>query len=159
MLRVSWLPKVTNGWVFKAGPFFSVARYLDDAAVDTGAAPPDFLYLSHGQGFVHLFEERMSRQVICFIDETESALPPKRQVEHLRILYGIQAQAWAQVVMATHSPILMALPNADVLEVTWHGIARVGFRETQHFKLWQSFTLGPDEFIPKALAAKADSGF
>jgi predicted ATPase len=54
-LRAAWLPKVTDGWFFKAESFFSVARYLDVAAQDVGAAGPDFLSHSHGEGFFALF--------------------------------------------------------------------------------------------------------
>lgn len=61
-LRASWLPKVTAGWFFRAESFFSVARFLDEAARDANAPPPDFLSWSHGEGFVRFFEERMSRQ-------------------------------------------------------------------------------------------------
>jgi predicted ATPase len=52
-LRASWLPKITNGWFFRAESFFSVARYLDEAALDdpSGPPPPDFLSHSHGEGF------------------------------------------------------------------------------------------------------------
>jgi predicted ATPase len=50
-LRAAWLPNVTNGWFFRAESFFSVARYLDAAAMGTGAMPPDFLSHSHGEGF------------------------------------------------------------------------------------------------------------
>lgn len=50
-LRGAWLPKITNGWFFRAESFFSVARYLDEAAVTSGGAPPDFLSHSHGEGF------------------------------------------------------------------------------------------------------------
>ncbi len=49
-LRASWLPKITNGWFFKAESFFTVARYLDRAAIEGMAAPPDFLSHSHGEG-------------------------------------------------------------------------------------------------------------
>jgi len=59
-LRASWLPKVGQGWFFRAESFFSVARYLDEAAIDAGApgGPPDFLSHSHGEGFMRFFEER-----------------------------------------------------------------------------------------------------
>ena len=56
-LRASWLPKITNGWFFRAESFFSVARYLDAAAFDEsgkpeiGPPPPDFLSHSHGEGW------------------------------------------------------------------------------------------------------------
>src|ERR1044072_6848445 len=53
-LRASWLPKITNGWFFRAESFFSVARYLDEMALKypLGGSPPDFLSHSHGEGFL-----------------------------------------------------------------------------------------------------------
>src|SRR5271165_2152336 len=66
-LRASWLPKITNGWFFRAESFFSVARYLDAAALEDTAnltPPPDFLSHSHGEGFLRSFEERCQRQGI-----------------------------------------------------------------------------------------------
>lgn len=158
-LRGGWLPKVTDGWFFKAESFFSVARYLDQAARDGGGSAPDFLSWSHGEGFIRFFEERMDRQGIYFMDEPESALSPKRQLELLRILNRVQEKAVSQVIMATHSPILMALPNARVLEVTRHGFDEVDYRETQHFKLYQSFTVDPEEFIAEALRDEDQSQF
>src|SRR5258708_1272768 len=50
-LRASWLPKITNGWFFRAESFFSVARYFDEAAIGAGP-PPDFLSNSPGEGFL-----------------------------------------------------------------------------------------------------------
>ena len=147
VLRVSWLPKVTTGWFFKAETFFSVARYLDEVASPFA----DFLSASHGEGFIRLFEERMARQGIYFMDEPESALSPQRQLELLRILNNIQERANSQVIMATHSPILMALPNARLLEITQSGISETSYRNTQHFKLYQAFTSDPEDFIEDAL--------
>lgn len=156
-LRASWLPKVTDGWFFKAESFFAVARYLDAVARDANVAPPDFLSSSHGEGFVRVFEERMSRQGIYFMDEPESALSPNRQLELLRILYRIAQSEVSQVIMATHSPILMALPGARVLEITRHRIDEIDFRQTRHFELYRSFTADPDGFIAAALAAGDDA--
>ena len=152
-MRAAWLPKVTNGWFFKAESFFSVARYLDDAAREdpTQPPPPDFLSWSHGEGFLRFFEERMSRQGIYFLDEPESALSPTRQLELLRVLHKIQQSANAQVIMATHSPILMAVPDARLLEVTRLGLFECDFRETAHFKLYQSFITDPEQFISNAI--------
>nr|WP_040450154.1 AAA family ATPase [Hoeflea phototrophica] len=159
VFRGAWLPRVTTGWFFKAESFFSVARYLDEAAQDVGKPPPDFLSWSHGEGFVRFFEERMSRQGIYFMDEPESALSPKRQLELLRILNTIQERANAQVIMATHSPILMALPNARLLEITRHGIAETNYRDTQHFKLYRSFTSDPEQFIADAISEDEEFDF
>lgn len=151
--RASWLPKVTNGWFFRAESFFSVARYLDEVA----PGGPDYLSASHGEGFVRVFEERMARQGIYFMDEPESALSPKRQLELLRILHGIGDTAVSQVIMATHSPILMALPGARLLEITRGGIAETDFRHTSHFRLYQSFTADPEDFVTTALAGDDDA--
>lgn len=156
-LRGSWLPKVTRGWFFRAETFFSVARYLDAVALESGGAPPDFLSHSHGEGFGRFFAERMGEQGIYFLDEPESALSPKRQVELLQVLAGIQEAARAQVIMATHSPILMAVPGAALLRLTRRGIDPVTLRETDHFRLYRSFALDPDSFVAAALAGDLDS--
>jgi predicted ATPase len=150
-LRAAWLPKITVGWFFRAESFFSVARFLDEAARDANAAPPDFLSWSHGEGFVRFFEERMSRQGIYLLDEPESALSPKRQLELLRHLSAIQGSASAQIIMATHSPILMAVPGARLLEITRTGFAETELRETRHFKLYKDFTEDPGDFVGRAL--------
>lgn len=151
-LRAEWLPKITTGWFFKAETFFSVARYLDAAALSVGDAPPDFLSWSHGEGFVRFFEERMARQGVYFLDEPESALSPARQVELLRALDRIRREQRAQVLMATHSPILMALPGARLVEITRAGFQDVTLRDTRHFKTYQSFICDPEGFVADALA-------
>jgi len=117
-LRASWLPKVTNGWFFRAESFFSVARYLDQAAREGGGASPDFLSHSHGEGFLRLFEERCQRQGLFIFDEPESALSPSRQIEFLKLLKRMDHSGISQVIMATHSPVLMAYPNATLLQLS-----------------------------------------
>lgn len=84
------------------------------------------------------------------MDEPESALSPTRQLELLKILHKIQENKNSQVIMATHSPILMAVPNAQVLEITPRYIQEVDYRETKHFKMYQSFTVDPEGFIEDA---------
>jgi predicted ATPase len=85
-LRASWLPKITNGWFFRAESFFSVARYQDEVNLEDipgvpPGTPPDFLSHSHGEGFLRFFEERCRKQGIFIFDEPESALSPSRQIE------------------------------------------------------------------------------
>ncbi len=156
-LRAAWLPKITNGWFFRAESFFSVARYLDEAARDAMAQPPDFLSWSHGEGFIRFFTERMNRQGIYFMDEPESALSPERQLDLLRVLYRIGESATSQVIMATHSPLLMAVPGARVLEITHRGLVEIAYRDTSHFRLYQSFTVDPEAFIAEALREDSSS--
>jgi predicted ATPase len=150
-LRASWLPRVTDGWFFRAESFFSVARYLDDAAREGGFTAPDFLSHSHGEGFLRFFAERCQRQGIFFLDEPESALSPARQLDLLAILHRIQETAGAQVIMATHSPILMALPGATLYQITRFGLDAVDVTATRHFRLFSAFARDPVGFVQDAL--------
>jgi predicted ATPase len=123
-LRASWLPKITNGWFFRAESFFSVARYLDLMARESGGVPPDLLSHSHGEGFLRFFEERCQRQGIFIFDEPESALSPSRQVEFLKLLHRTERSGICQVIMATHAPLLMAYPGARLLSLRNTGSIR-----------------------------------
>jgi predicted ATPase len=151
-LRAAWLPKITNGWFFRAESFFSVARYLDMAALEVGQAPPDFLSHSHGEGFLRFFEERCSRQGIFIFDEPESALSPSRQIEFLKLLNRMEQSGICQVVMATHSPILMAYPTARLLRLSKYGLDRIAVEETDHFRLLREFCADPTTFVESVLS-------
>lgn len=147
VLRGAWLPKITNGWFFRAESFFSVARYLDLAALESNAAGPDFLSHSHGEGFLRFFDERLDRQGFYIFDEPESALSPSRQIAFLKILRRIHRSGNGQVIMATHSPILMACPEAELLRLDKSGLYPVELRDTDHFRLMREFCADPDGFL------------
>jgi predicted ATPase len=145
-LRASWLPKVTYGWFFRAESFFSVSRYLDRAAQGTGP-PPDYLSHSHGEGFLRFFEERCMRQGLYIFDEPESALSPSRQIEFLKLLRRMDGTRFCQVIMATHSPILMAYPGASLYGLTQGGLEPVALEQTSHFRLMREFCADPALFV------------
>jgi predicted ATPase len=151
-LRASWLPKVTNGWFFRAESFFSVARYLDQVNtekiphVPTGT-PPDFLSHSHGEGFLRFFQERCKRQGIFIFDEPESALSPARQIEFLKLMRMMEKSGISQIIMATHSPMLMAYPGAQLLRLTKYGLEPVTVNETDHFRVMREFCYDPKGFV------------
>ena len=147
-LRASWLPRITNGWFFRAESFFSVARYLD--AVRSPYA--DFLSHSHGEGFLRFFEERCQRQGIFIFDEPESALSPARQIEFLKLMRRMEQSTICQIVMATHSPMLMAYPDARLLRLTKYGLEPVTVEETDHYKVMREFCDDPAGFVEAAIA-------
>jgi predicted ATPase len=151
-LRASWLPKITNGWFFRAESFFSVARYLDEAAREPlSGPPPDFLSHSHGEGFLRFFHERCQRQGIFIFDEPESALSPSRQIEFLKLLRRMDQSGICQVIMATHSPLLMAYPEARLLRMAKYGLEPVTLQETDHYKVMREFCVDPAGFIDAAM--------
>src|SRR5450755_3496097 len=147
-LRASWLPKITNGWFFRAESFFSVARYQDQVNLEEipgvpPGTPPDFLSHSHGEGFLRFFDERCRRQGIFIFDEPESALSPSRQIEFVKLLRRMDQSGICQVIMATHAPILMAYPNARLLRLTKYGLEPVTLEQTEHFRLLREFCADP----------------
>ncbi len=150
-LRASWLPKITNGWFFRAETFFSVARYLDRSAVQSGATAPNFLSYSHGEGFLRFFAERCQRQGIFIFDEPESALSPSRQIEFLKLLRRMDRSGICQVIMATHSPMLMAFPGARLLRLSKYGLEPVTVEDTDHYRLMREFWSDPKAFIEMML--------
>jgi predicted ATPase len=152
-LRASWLPKITNGWFFRAESFFSVARYLDEAAREPlSGPPPDFLSHSHGEGFLRFFEERCQRQGIFIFDEPESALSPSRQIEFLKLMRKLDDIGHCQIIMATHSPVLMAYPGARLLRLTKYGLEPVSVEQTDHYKVMREFCDDPKGFVEAAIA-------
>jgi predicted ATPase len=146
-LRASWLPKVGQGWFFRAESFFSVARYLDEA----GSPSADFLSHSHGEGFIRFFEERCSRPGIFFFDEPESALSPNRQFDFLKMLRRMDDGGQTQAVIVTHSPILMALPGARLLRMGKYGLEPVALQDTEHFTIYRQFITDPEAFVAAML--------
>ena len=153
---------MADGWFFRAETFFTVARYLDRAAVEAeealGAvadeapqAAPDFLSFSHGEGFLLFFEERCQKQGIYNFDEPESALSPARQIEFLKLLRRMDASGNCQVVMATHAPMLMAYPNARLLRLSKYGLEPVTIEQTDHYRVICEFCADPRGFVEAAL--------
>jgi predicted ATPase len=146
-LRASWLPKITKGWFFRAESFFSVARYLDSV----GSTSADFLSHSHGEGFLRFFEERCQRQGLFIFDEPEAALSPTRQIEFLKLLQMMDKSDRIQVIMATHSPVLMAYPNATLLRLTKYGLEPTTVESTDHYKTLREFFDDPKGFVEAAI--------
>ena len=146
-LKASWLPKISQGWFFRAESFFSVARYLDEA----GSLSADFLSHSHGEGFIRFFEERCSRPGIFIFDEPESALSPNRQFDFLKLLRRMDLGGQTQAIIATHSPILMALPGARLLKMGKYGLEPTLLEDTEHFRIMREFVSDRHGFIEAML--------
>jgi predicted ATPase len=106
---------------------------------------------SHGEGFLRFFEERCKRQGIFIFDEPESALSPSRQIEFLKLLRRMEESKICQVVMATHSPMLMAYPEARLLRLSKYGLDPIRIEETDHYRLMREFCADPITFIDSVL--------
>lgn len=136
--------------------FFNFLEYLKDPKLQMGEEQfkyygGDLLTKSHGEGFLSLFKNRFSNGGIYLLDEPEAALSPQWQVEFLRVLKSFEKRENTQVVMITHSPLLMSYPGAEVYNLGAEGLVKIKAEETKHFKLFQKFYQNPQGFIDEAL--------
>lgn len=153
VLKLSWLPKVRHGFFFRAETFVSMARELEqlsghDAAMTEGRG---HLRRSHAEGFFSFFEARFSGTIsnprLFIFDEPESALSPRRQIDFLKMIAKLEDTGLCQMIIATHSPVLMAYPQARLLRLSRGSIDPCHVEETDHFRFLREFYLDPVGFI------------
>jgi len=150
-LRLSWLPKVSNGFFFRAESFFSLASYIDDVADLQNYGGRKMHRQSHGESFLALFQNRLSTsgRALYLLDEPEVALSPTRQLAFLRLLRDWQQSGQVQAIIATHSPILMALPDATLLSLDGGLLHPVRLEETEHYRVTRSFLADPAKALER----------
>ena len=107
---------------------------------------------SHGEAFLWTVQHRLHGNGFYVFDEPESALSPQRQLSLLVLLHDLVARG-AQVVMATHSPILMAYPGALIYELTDAGIAEAAFEDLESVNVMRAFLASPDRMLHTLFAA------
>jgi predicted ATPase len=159
VLRLSWLPKVPNGFFFRAESFFNLARYLDRVALEYPPMRDSYggrpLHdQSHGESFLALFKNRLgsSRRAVYLMDEPEAALSPARQIRFLRHLARAEASGNIQIILATHSPILMGYPGAQLLSFDGDRVHETTASETSNYRELERFFADPAAFYRDALA-------
>lgn len=102
--------------------------------------------LSHGESFLQLFRSRFVPGGLYLLDEPEAPLSPQRQLALLAMLKEMAGQD-SQFVVATHSPIVMALPGADILSFDHAPVRRVRYEEVEHVSLTRDFLNNPEAFL------------
>ena len=106
---------------------------------------------SHGESFFTLFKNRFRDQGLYLLDEPEAALSPRRQLEFLALLHDFCNQG-SQFLIATHSPIIMAYPDALIYVLSHEGIRRVPYAETDHFLVNRRFLSNPKRSLDVLMA-------
>lgn len=101
---------------------------------------------SHGESFLHFFRERLVPGGIYFLDEPEAPLSPTRQLSFLALLKDMATRD-IQVVMATHSPILLAFPGAAIWSFDTAPMRRVAYEDLEHVTLTRDFLRDPDAYL------------
>ena len=101
---------------------------------------------SHGESFLHFFAERLVPRGIYFLDEPEAPLSPARQLSLLALLKRMEADD-SQVILATHSPILLAYPGAEILGFDRSPLAPVRYEDLEHVTLMRDFLRDPEAYL------------
>jgi predicted ATPase len=101
---------------------------------------------SHGESFMMLFQSRFVPGGLYLLDEPEAALSPTRQLTFISVLKQMIEQD-AQFIIATHSPIILAFPEADILSFENGALKRVQYEELEHVKLTKDFLNNPISFL------------
>ncbi|MFN5061031.1 MAG: AAA family ATPase [Chloroflexota bacterium] len=150
-LRLSWSPKVTEGFFLRAESFYNFATYLDEIAQDDlrvydRYGGKSLHEQSHGESFLSLFVHRFTRGLFI-LDEPEAALSPQRQLAFMRIIHQLTATGRAQFIIATHSPMLLCYPGADVVSTDGPALKVIDYRDSEHYQLTTSFLAHPDRYF------------
>lgn len=101
---------------------------------------------SHGEGFLKLFQSRFVPGGLYLLDEPEAPLSPQRQLALLSMLKDMTEQD-SQFIIATHSPILMALPGASIISFDRLPAREIAYEEVEHVSLTRDFLNNPDAFL------------
>ena len=152
-LKLSWMPKTTNGFFMRAESFFNFATYID--GISGGNYKPyggrSLHEQSHGESFLALFTNRFDKG-LYILDEPEAALSPQRQLSFLCVVHDLEMSGRAQFLIATHSPIILAYPDAAVLTLDAESIQPIDYRDTEHFQLMKRFLGDPDLYFKHLFA-------
>lgn len=145
-IRLSWLPKITNGFFLRAETFYHFASHLDTMPEGLASYGGKSLHeQSHGEAFLSLFKHRFGRRAIYLLDEPEAALSPARQLAFLRIVKDLEHEA--QFIIATHSPILLGYPRARILNFDEPPVREVRYEDTLHYILTRRFLESRDKVL------------
>lgn len=101
---------------------------------------------SHGESFLKLFQARFVPGGLYLLDEPEAPLSPLRQLAFLSMLKDMVQQD-GQFIIATHSPILLAFPEAEILSFDGGAIQKVQYEQLEHVNLTRDFLKNPQSFL------------
>lgn len=154
----------SDGFFLRAESFYNWATELDTleatpfcGGVLAGYGGKSLHAQSHGEAFLNLLTQRLNGHGIYLFDEPEAALSPQRQLAMLVRLHDL-TRDFSQVVIATHSPLLMAFPEAWIYQFDTDGIRRIAFEDTDHYRITRSFMMNPREMVRKLLDDDAPAG-
>lgn len=143
-----------DGFFLRAESFYNVASNIDAMDNEPSFSPKviesyggiSLHEQSHGESFLSLVKNRFGGNGLYILDEPEAALSPSRQLTLLSHINELVKKD-SQFIIATHSPILLAYPNADIYVLSDDAITLTSFKETEHYQLTKQFLNNPEQYI------------
>ncbi|MBR3803031.1 MAG: AAA family ATPase [Clostridia bacterium] len=146
------IPK--DGFFLRAESFYNVATNIDELDSQPAAAAPiinsyggvSLHNQSHGESFLALVKNRFGGNGLYILDEPEAALSPMRLLTLIRLMKDLIDNG-SQFIISTHSPILMAFPGAQILELSERGIKPTCYQDTEHYQVTKRFLDNPEKML------------
>jgi predicted ATPase len=140
-----------DGFFLRAESFFNVGTAIDGLGVTHAYGGVSMHEQSHGESFFALLDNRFDGHGLYILDEPEAALSPSRQLSFLARMHELIGQA-SQFIIATHSPIILAYPDALIYQASPRGLERIDYEDTDHFQVTRSFLNRREAFLDVLLA-------
>ncbi|MGR7909624.1 AAA family ATPase [Lysinibacillus capsici] len=157
-IRLSWLPKISNGFFLRSETFYQFASHIDlieDPRRYNAFGGKSLHHQSHGESFLALFMNRFKGKAIYLLDEPEAALSPTRQLSLLKIMKDLEHEA--QFIIATHSPILLGYPNATIYSFDQGEIESIRYEDTIHYIVTKRFLDAPQSILRELFDEERES--
>lgn len=160
-IKVVGLPeRAADGFFLRSETMYNLFSEIDELDAVPSSAPKiietyggqSLHSVSHGESVTAVIFERLRASGLYILDEPEAALSPMRQFAVVKQIYELAAQG-AQFIIATHSPIFMAIPTAKILEINGEELKEVSLRSSEHFQQLASFFHNPERFMDILLHA------
>jgi len=151
-LTLSWRQKPKDGYFFRAESFYNVGNYLDYLERECGGnaygpyGGKSLHNQSHGESFLAFFKNRV-RRGLFILDEPEAALSPQRQLALLSIINRLCKDINAQFIIVTHSPILLAYPDATIYSCDGQMLKTIDYANTDHYQITKQFINNPELYL------------
>ncbi|WP_316570570.1 AAA family ATPase [Neobacillus sp. YIM B06451] len=173
-LKLAWSVRTKNGFFFRANDFITYSRKLAEIKAESRQAYLEIkerdpyslevlpyartlyelqqLYgeglevRSHGESFLDLFQARFRPDGLYILDEPEAPLSPIKQLSLISLILEMVKEN-GQFIIATHSPMLMAIPGADIYTLDHGEFEKTDYRDVEHVRLTMDFLSDPQRFL------------
>ena len=150
MTLVKGVGKPGWGYFLRAESFYNVATAEDQYSRQIGGRPQFFHEKSHGESFLALAQSQFRGRGLYLLDEPEAALSPQRQLT-LLVEIAQSVKAGGQFIIVTHSPILLGLPDAQILSFDNGPLHPIAYEETDSYQITKLFLENREQMLARLL--------